>query len=130
MSYFPGLGLGRNLQGLPRFPDFPDNQHTFGLGYKPTPEDLREKARQARDKAAARKNGQLYDQMMKPHSRSLNGQFVREGENFPFCGFAEFFTDELTGARLPGLEIFFGLELESSEGEAESVEVPEGDYAD
>ena len=37
---------------------------------------------------------------------------------------------ELTGARLPGLEIFFGLELESSEDEAESVEVPEGDYAD
>lgn len=33
--YLPGLGLGRDPQGPPEFPEYPVHYRTFGLGYRP-----------------------------------------------------------------------------------------------
>ncbi|KAH7836661.1 hypothetical protein Vadar_004049 [Vaccinium darrowii] len=40
MAYMPGLGLGRNNQGIAEFPDFPMNNHRFSLGYQPNENEL------------------------------------------------------------------------------------------
>ncbi|KAF5932738.1 hypothetical protein HYC85_028909 [Camellia sinensis] len=41
---------------------------------------------------------------------TLNGRFVREGEDFPFCGFPEPWLNA-EGKRVPGFEIFFDMQL-------------------
>jgi len=38
---------------------------------------------------------------------SLNGRFVREGEDFPFCGFPEPWYNHVDKRMKPGMEIFF-----------------------
>ncbi|GMY09100.1 serine/threonine-protein kinase ATM-like [Fagus crenata] len=43
MGYFPGMVLGRKDQGMAEFQDYPKAIPTFGLGYKPTEEDLLQK---------------------------------------------------------------------------------------
>ena len=40
----------------------------------------------------------------------MNGYWIREGDEFPFCGFPEPFIDPASGKRTPGLEIFFDME--------------------
>ena len=57
MQYFSGLGLGHNLQGIAKFPNIPTQYHSFGLSYKPTKEDYAQKAKEAREKALAKKEG-------------------------------------------------------------------------
>ena len=41
---------------------------------------------------------------------TMNGYWIREGDDFPFCGFPEPFIDTVSGKRTPGLEIFFDME--------------------
>lgn len=50
-----------------------------------------------------------------PYRKTLNGQFIKEGEDFLFCGFLEPWYDPVTRRRYPGLEIFFDCEIETSE---------------
>ena len=59
MQYFPGLGLGHNYQGIAKFPNIPTQHYSFGLGYKPTKEDYAQKAKEAHEKALAKKEGRL-----------------------------------------------------------------------
>lgn len=51
------MGLGKKHQGIPTFPHIPVNTLTLGLGYKPTKQEIVQKARQAREKVLARKEG-------------------------------------------------------------------------
>ena len=44
--------------------------------------------------------------MVATGSKVLNGNFVKEGENFPFCGFPEPWYDKATQSMKPGFEIF------------------------
>ena len=60
MQYFPGLGLGRNHQGIATFLSIPTQHYSFGLGYKPTREDYAQKAKEAREKALAKKEGETH----------------------------------------------------------------------
>ena len=48
--------------------------------------------------------------MHSPIQCTLNGRFVREGEDFPFCGFPEPWLNA-ERKRVPGFEIFFDLQL-------------------
>lgn len=45
MKYMPGMGLGRNQQGIAEFPSFPENSHRFGLGYVPKKSDPKKRWR-------------------------------------------------------------------------------------
>lgn len=47
------------------------------------------------------------DIRISPYRPTLNGYFVKEGEDFPFCGFPEPPVDQVTKTRVPGFEIFF-----------------------
>lgn len=55
MNYMPGLGLGRNQQGIAEFPSFLENSHHFGLGYVPKKSGKRWRNR-ARAHATAQKS--------------------------------------------------------------------------
>ena len=61
--------------------------------------------------------------MSAPPGSSLNGLFVKEGEDFPYCGFQEPWIDS-KGQRVQGLEIFFeeGILLKATEGKIQSTE--------
>ena len=110
MQYFPGLGLGRNHQGIATFPSIPTQHYSFGLGYKPTREDYAQKAKEAREKALAKKEGRPIPMKKVKIPPTMNGYWIREGDDFPFCGFPEPFIDPPSGKRTLGLEIFFDME--------------------
>ena len=48
--------------------------------------------------------------MHRPIQGTLNGHFVRKGEDFPYCGFPEPWLNA-ERKRVPGFEIFFDLLL-------------------
>ena len=110
MQYFPGLGLGRNHQGIAKFPNIPTQHHSFGLGYKPTKEDYAQKAKKAREKALAKKEGRHVPMKKVKIPPTTNGYWIREGDEFSFCGFPKPFIYPASGKCIPGLEIFFDME--------------------
>ena len=66
MGYMPGMGLGKEGKGVAKFPNFKTQLTKKGLGFF-----------------------EVYDGIKK-NLGTLNGNFVKEGEDFPFCGFPEF----------------------------------------
>lgn len=48
---------------------------------------------------------------LKPYLKTLNGQFLKMGKDFPFCGFPELWFDDNTKQRTLGFEIFFDYDL-------------------
>ena len=83
MSYIPGLGLGKKLQGLHKIIEVETRRNRDGLGYVITPEDKeydKAEALKARMAAAA---GKVYVKPeMRPYSLSLNKYFVRGDEMY------------------------------------------------
>ena len=65
------------------------NRDKYGLGYP-----------------LAEIEGKGKEPMVSIRSNVLNGNFVKEGENFPFCGFPEPWYDKATQSMKPGFEIF------------------------
>ena len=61
-------------------------------------------------RARAKKAGKPFGLMHRPIQGTLNGRFVWEGEDFPFCGFTE---PWLNAERMSvqELELFFDLQL-------------------
>ncbi|KAF7121036.1 hypothetical protein RHSIM_Rhsim13G0127400 [Rhododendron simsii] len=110
-NYHPGLGLGKRSQGIPQMIDPPHNQYTFGLGYTPTKAEIEEKRKESMEKA----KGNTVKEKALAIQKMLNGWFVREGEDFPFCGFAETWEDEVTKQRHHGMQIFFDQECTVSD---------------
>ena len=81
MDYFPSLGLGRNNQGLLNFTSHAPTIPPFGLGYKPTNEDLLEEGLKKIACSKAKVKGLSYEPFtLKPYTLTLNGKFVKERE--------------------------------------------------
>ena len=72
MNFFPGMGLGLRQQGIREAPLVKGQKERFGLGYEPTKEE--------RVKRTFKKKNEVE---LKPYCKTLNGQFVKEGDDFP-----------------------------------------------
>ncbi|XP_077215716.1 uncharacterized protein LOC143850343 [Tasmannia lanceolata] len=128
-GYIPGAGLGKYHQGPTEWPVLRTFNGLFGLGYEPTKQEVKEMKRYMLKWAECRRRG--LELPMGPISLIRNGIFRKEGADFPFCGFAEPWTDDVTGQRFPGFEIFFNLELSEAPMSAQITEAtPKTDWAD
>ncbi|XP_056683033.1 uncharacterized protein [Spinacia oleracea] len=96
-GYFPGTPLGIRKKEC-TFHPFPDKSTPFGLGYEPTEEDIADRLYRLRLNKAKQTT------LLPPYQRTLNGMFVREGEEHPCCDFPEPFVQD--GLLKPGFEIF------------------------
>lgn len=86
MGYMPSMGLGKEGRGVAEFPDFKTQL---------TKEDLR--------------FFESYNKIKK-NLGTLNGNFVKEGGDFPFCGFLELWVDKDRKVNL-NWEMFFDEKL-------------------
>ena len=93
------------------------NPHAFWLGYKPTVADWQRKGEELRGRIKAKRTGKQYELVHKPIRGTLNGRFICQGEDFPFCGFLEPWYGWETNTRYLGFEIFFGKQLLEEEDE-------------
>ncbi|XP_077234204.1 uncharacterized protein LOC143876381 [Tasmannia lanceolata] len=128
-GYIPGAGLGKYHQGPTEWPVIRTFNGLFGLGYEPTEQEVKEMKRYMLKWAECRRRG--LELPMGSISLVRNGIFRKEGADFPFCGFAEPWTDDVTGQRFPGFEIFFNLELSEAPMSVRiTEEASETDWAD
>ena len=113
MKYFPRMGLGRHNQGVHVFPHFSTSIPTFGLGYKPTNNELLENDSKKTTRAKAKAQGLSFEPIsMKPYTPTLNGKFVKEGCTHLYYGFPEPWYDFKTMKKMPGFEIFADCKIE------------------
>ena len=86
MGYMSGIGLGKEGKGVVAFPNIKAQVTKEGLRFF-----------------------EGYDEIKKKHD-TLNGNFVKEGGDFPYCGFPEPWVgkDETV---YPGWEMFFNEKL-------------------
>ena len=82
MGYMLGMGLGKKGKEVAEFPDFKTQLTKEGLGFF---------------EGCYR---------IKKNLNTLNGNFVKEGGDFPFFGFPELWANK-DGKVNPGWEIFF-----------------------
>ena len=82
MGYMPSMVLGKGGRGVVKFPDYKTQLTKKGLGFF-----------------------KGYDGIKK-NLGTLNGNFVKEGGDFPLCSFPELWVDK-DGKMNPGWEIFF-----------------------
>jgi len=88
LQHIPGIGLGRSgRKGIAVSAEVLHNPHTFGLGYLPTKEDWVRKGKEMAGRTRAKQVGKPYELVHRPIQGTLNGRFVQEAEDFPFCGF-------------------------------------------
>ena len=57
------------------------------------------KLKEAREKALAKKEGRPIPMKKIKIPSTMNGYWIREGDDFPFCGFLEPFIDPASGKR-------------------------------
>jgi len=63
--------------------------------------------RRNKEKGKARAEGRVPDLKISPYRPTLNGYFIKEGDDFPYCGFPEPMFNPTTKTGVPGFEIFF-----------------------
>ena len=82
IGHMPGMGHGKEGRGAAKFPNFKTQLSKKGLGF------------------FEGHNG------IKKNLGTLHGNFVKEGRDFPFCGFPKLWVDK-DGKVYPSWEIFF-----------------------
>ena len=85
-GYMPGMGLGKEGKRVVKFPDFKIELTKEGLGFIEGCDGI------------------------KKNLGTHNGNVVKEGGDFPFCGFLEFWVGK-DGKVYPGWEMFFNEKL-------------------
>ena len=110
------MGLGRCSKGVHVFPHFSISIPLFGVGYKPTNDELLENDSKKTTRAKAKARGLSFDPIsMKPYTPTLNGKFVKEGYTHLYYRFPEPWYDFKTLKRMPGIEIFTDCKIEDVE---------------
>ena len=88
MNYLLGMNLGKTVKkATAQVPIKPTTTPPFGLGYKPTNDDLLEMKvrRMARAKAKA-KGLHRPPKLLKPYTPTLNGKFVKARDSQRYWG--------------------------------------------
>ena len=75
-SYEPGMGLGKNNDGMASLVDMKENRGKFGLGYKPTQTDMRKSVLGRRNRG---RGPQLRPQVREAPSCHISESFVSAG---------------------------------------------------
>ena len=107
MNYLPGMNLGRALK-KPTIQDLviPTVTPPFGLGYKPTDDDLLEMEVRKMARAKTKAKGLLCpSEPLKPYIPTLNVKFVKAIENQHYWGFQEPRFNPITKTMVPSFEI-------------------------
>ena len=106
MNNFSGINLGRTVKKPTiQVPTIPATTPSFGLGYKPTDDDLLEMEMIKMARAKAKTKGlPCPPEPLKPYSPTLNGKFVKIGENQCYWGFSEPRFDPVTRTMVPGFK--------------------------
>jgi len=80
--------------------------YKFTLGYQPIPEEVARARREAQARKLAAGKGFLKHYAVKPHSHTLNRQFLHKGDNVPLYGFLEPCYIKEKGILVPRVEVF------------------------
>jgi len=83
MNYLPGMNLGKTMKkATPYVQIIPTATPPFGLGYKPTHDDLLEMEVRIMARVKAKAKGLLCpSEPLKPYTPTLNGKFVKDGDS-------------------------------------------------
>ena len=108
MSYFPRMSLGKIVKGVAvQAPTIPTATPPFGLGYKPTDEDLLEMELKKMAHAKAKGKGlPSPPEPLKPYNPILNGNSIKVGDCQRYWGFLESRYDLESKTMLLGFELF------------------------
>ena len=109
MNYLPGMNLRKTVkEATAQVPIIPTATPPFGLGYKPTDDDLLEidVRRMAHAKAKV-KGPPCPPEPLKPYTPTLNGKFVKVGDSQCYWRFPESRYDLELKIMEPGFELFF-----------------------
>ncbi|KAL0008519.1 hypothetical protein SO802_010021 [Lithocarpus litseifolius] len=132
MNYLPGMNLGRTVKKpTVQVPMIPTAAPPFGLGYKPTNDDLLEMdvRKMARAKAKA-KGLPCPPEPLKPYTPTLNGKFVKVGESQHYWGFLKPRFDPVTKTMVLGLEILLDCNNKDLEPKKEDTTWVPTDWVD
>lgn len=116
-GYASCIGLGKHGQRVPTFPSTLTKNNLFGLGYKPTQKDLKERLAKIWAYQAIKRKGGWPNNPIPWCPFTLNGYFLRLGDNFPYCGFREPQYLEAQRIHVPGFEVFNECQFLKDEGE-------------
>ena len=131
-NYLLGMNLGRAVK-KPIVQDLaiPTVTPPFGLGYKPTDEDLLEMEVRKMARAKAKAKGlPCPPEPLKPYNPTLNGKFVKVGESQHYWGFPELRFDPMTKTIVPGFEILHDCHNRVPESKKEYTTWVSTDWAD
>ena len=107
INYLLGMNLRKTIKKpTAQDPIIPIATPPFGLGYKPTNDDLLEVRRMAWVKAKE-KGSPCPQEPLKPYTPTLNRKFVKVGDSQRYWGFPEPRFDPETGTMVPGFKLLF-----------------------
>ena len=109
MNYFPRTNLRKTVnEATAQVSIIPTTTSPFGLGYKPTNDDLLEmKVRRMAHAKAKAKGLPCPPKPVKPYTPTLNGKFVKVGDNQRYWGFPKPRYNLELKTMVPGFELFF-----------------------
>ena len=135
MNYLPRMNLGRTMKkSTVQVPMIPTATPLFGLGYKPTNDDLLEMEVRKMAQAKAKAKGLPCPlEPLKPYTPTLNRNFVKAGESQRYWGFLELTFDYVTKTMVPRFEILLNYNnkvLEPKKEDTTWVPIDWVDYMD
>ena len=109
MNYLPWMNLGKIVKkATNQVLIIPTATPPFGLGYKPTDDDLLEmKVRRMAHAKAKAKGLPCPLKPLKPYTPTLNRKFVKAGDRQRYWGFSESRYDPKLRTMVPRFELFF-----------------------
>ena len=132
VNYLPGMNLRKTVKELDaQVQIIPTATPPFGLGYKPTNNDLLEM--EVRRMACAKPKAKglpCPSKLLKPYTPTLNGKFVKAEDSQRYWRFVESRFDPETRTMVPGFELLFDCNNKLPELKKEDTNWVPTDWAD
>ena len=135
MNYLPRMNLRKTVkEATAQVPTIPTTTPPFGLGYKPTDDDLLEMEVRRMVHAKAKEKGLLCPlKPLKPYTPTLNEKFVKAGDSQCYWGFPKLRYDPEFKTMVLGFELFFDCDnklLELKKEDTNWVPTDQANYMD